>query len=112
MSIGRTFRESLMKALRSLEIDRYGLADPEPGEFGALTPEEKRAHLEEALRVPGPDRIWEVARAIREGWTEEEIYGLSWIDPWFLAHLAELVALEEETRAAGLLEDEARLILQ
>ncbi len=111
MSIGRTFRESLMKALRSLEIDRYGLADPDPGAFVDLFPEEKRKYLEEALRVPGPDRIWEVARALREGWSVEEINGVSGIDPWFLAHLEELVALEGETRAGGLLEDEARLRL-
>ncbi len=111
MSIGRTFRESLMKALRSLEIDRYGLADPDPSAFVDLFPEEKKKHLERALRVPGPDRIWEAARALREGWTEEEVHAVSWIDPWFLAHLAELVALEEETRAEGLLEDEPRLRL-
>ncbi|HBK79749.1 MAG TPA: carbamoyl phosphate synthase large subunit [Nitrospinae bacterium] len=111
MAIGRTFRESLMKALRSLEIDRYGIADPDPEKWAALSEARRAEALEESLRVPGPDRIWQLARAIRAGWTRERMHALSRIDPWFLAHLEELVALEAETRAPGLLEDEPRLRL-
>ena len=109
MSIGRTFRESLMKAVRSLEIDRYGLADPNPQELEGFSEEERKELISKGLRIPGPDRLWTVARAYREGWTEEEIYRASGVDPWFLAHLAELVELEEDLSAPGLLEDAFRL---
>ncbi len=109
MSIGRTFRESLMKAVRSLEIDRYGLADPKPEELEGLSENACKELILEGLRIPGPDRLWSVARAYREGWTEEEIYGASGVDPWFLAHLAELVEMEEDAAAPGLLDDEASL---
>ena len=61
------------------------------------------------MRIPGPDRLWTIARAYREGWTEEEIYRASGVDPWFLAHLAELVDLEEDLSASGLLDDAFRL---
>ncbi len=105
MSIGRTFRESLMKAVRSLEIDRYGLADPKPEELEGLSADARKELISEGLRIPGPDRLWNVARAWREGWTEEEIYEASGIDPWFLAHLAELVEMEEDAAAPGLLDD-------
>ena len=109
MSIGRTFRESLMKAVRSLEIDRYGLADPNPRELEGLSEKERKELILKGLKIPGPDRLWTIARAYREGWTEEEIYRASGVDPWFLAHLAELVELEEEAGAPGLLEDAFRL---
>ena len=109
MSIGRTFRESLMKAVRSLEIDRYGLADPKPEELEKLSEKERKELILEGLRIPGPDRLWTIARAYREGWTEEEIYRASGVDPWFLAHLAELVEMEEDAGAPGLLDDEFSL---
>ena len=109
MSIGRTFRESLMKAVRSLEIDRYGLADPNPEELEGFSEDERKELISKGLRIPGPDRLWTVARAYREGWTEEEIYRASGVDPWFLAHLAELVELEEDLSAPGLLDDAFRL---
>ena len=105
MSIGRTFRESLMKAVRSLEIDRYGLADPKPEELEGLSADARKELISEGLRIPGPDRLWNVARAYRKGWTEEEIYEASGVDPWFLAHLAELVEMEEDAAAPGLLDD-------
>ena len=109
MSIGRTFRESLMKAVRSLEIDRYGLADPKPEELERLSEKERKELISKGLRIPGPDRLWTIARAYRDGWSEEEIYRASGVDPWFLAHLAELVELEEEAAAPGLLDDEFSL---
>ena len=109
MSIGRTFRESLMKAVRSLEIDRYGLADPKPEELERLSEKERKELISKGLRIPGPDRLWTIARAYRDGWTEDAIYRASGVDPWFLAHLAELVELEEEAAAPGLLDDEFSL---
>ncbi len=98
MAIGRTFQESLQKALRSLEIDSYGLeprVDPGSGE-------EARTRVTQELRVAGPDRTWYVADAFRLGMTIDEVYALSRIDPWFLAQIAELVAIEREiARLAG-----------
>src|SRR5690606_35906647 len=93
MAIGRTFQESLQKALRSLEIGTYGL-DPklDPG----TDPEEARKRLTQALRVPGPDRIWFIADAFRFGMSVEAVHELTRIDPWFLAQIAELVDIERD----------------
>ena len=85
MAIGRTFRESLQKALRSLETGRAGL-DP-LGPAG-------RAERAEQLRRPGPHRLWHAADALREGWSEAEAAAATGIDPWFVAELAALVAAE------------------
>ncbi|MBI3128263.1 MAG: carbamoyl-phosphate synthase large subunit [Candidatus Tectomicrobia bacterium] len=111
MAIGRTFREALMKAVRSMEIDRHGLADPEPDKYAGLCADLKRQLIADTLRVPGPDRLWAVARALREGFSVLEIYEASGIDPWFLCHIKELVDLEAEAGAPGLLSDAARLRL-
>ena len=86
MSIGRTFRESLQKAVRSLEIDRYG--------FEELAVDD--AALERKLRVPGPDRLWAVAEAFRRGRSLDWVNGCTAIDPWFLWHVSKLV--EDEAR--------------
>ena len=99
----------MMKAVRSLEIDRYGLADPKPEELERLSEKERKELIMQGLRIPGPDRLWTVARAYRDGWTEDAIYRASGVDPWFLAHLAELVELEEDAGAPGLLDDEFSL---
>ncbi|MFL6711349.1 MAG: carbamoyl-phosphate synthase large subunit, partial [Sulfurifustis sp.] len=93
MAIGRTFQESLQKALRSLEIGSYGL---EPKLDPGLDPEEARRRLSHALRVPGPERIWYMADAFRFGWKLEDVYKLTRIDPWFLAQLEDLAATEKE----------------
>lgn len=103
MSIGRTFKESLQKGLRSLEIDRYGLGadgkdDPE---WERLTDrsqmtDEQRVYLEHRLRVPNPDRIFMVRHALRLGYSIEEVYAITWIDPWFLENLADIIDAERE----------------
>jgi carbamoyl-phosphate synthase large subunit len=92
MAIGRTFKEALQKALRSLEQDRYGFGLPGP----ALDPEELRTRL----RVPTAERIVHVAEAIRAGLALDEIAALTRIDPWFLAQIEELVRFEEGFRRA------------
>ena len=84
MAIGGTFRESLQKAVRSLEIDRYG--------FEALDISE--ADLEARLRVPRPGRLWALAEAFRRDWSIEAVAGHSAIDPWFLYHVREIVLQE------------------
>ncbi len=99
MAIGRSFQESLQKALRSLEIGVYGL---EPKLDPALDPEEARRRLAQPLKVPGPDRLWYIADAFRFGMRIEEVGALTHIDPWFLAQIADLVETEREiARRAG-----------
>jgi len=105
MAIGRTFQESLQKALRSLEIGSYGL---EPKLDGTLEADEARKRLTHALRVPGPERLWYLADAFRFGMTIEDVQGYTRIDPWFLAQLEELVAIEKEIAKRGKREPAAR----
>jgi carbamoyl-phosphate synthase large subunit len=93
MAIGRTFKESLGKALRSLEIGRSGLCGLEraPG-------------LEELKRLivrPGPDRLWQLAEAMRLGLSNDDAFQLTKIDPWFLRHVREIIDEDESARVAG-----------
>ena len=96
MAIGRTFQESLQKALRGLETDRSGLdevVDPTHPELDQL--------LRRETRQPGADRILHVADALRAGLSIRKLHELSGIDPWFLAQIEELIRIEEEVRAEG-----------
>ena len=95
MAIGRTFQESLQKALRGLETGLDGLSPVTPLPLG----EDSGARLAQDLRMPGPDRLLQVADALRAGWTFDRVHELSRIDPWFLAQIAELI--DEETRTAA-----------
>ena len=95
MAIGRTFQESLQKALRGLETGLDGLSPVTPLQLG----EDSGARLAQDLRMPGPDRLLQVADALRAGWTFDRVHELSRIDPWFLAQIAELI--DEETRTAA-----------
>ncbi|MCC7412086.1 MAG: carbamoyl-phosphate synthase large subunit [Gammaproteobacteria bacterium] len=97
MAMGRTFQESLQKALRGLETGRTGL---DPVLDTAAEDFEQRLRLE--LRVPGADRLWYVADAFRLGFAFEEIQDLSRIDPWFLTQVADLVAEESQVGHDGL----------
>ena len=96
MSLGRTFQESLQKALRSLEIGIDGLCervDPAGPDAWATVGEE--------LRTAGAERLLYMADALRLGMTESEIVELSRIDPWFVGQIADLVRDEEKVREAG-----------
>jgi len=97
MAIGRTFQESLQKAMRSLETDRDGF-DPV---LQASDPDERTAELKRELREAGAERLWYVAEAFREGMSCEEIHQLTWIDPWFLAQIEDLILTEDEVRQQG-----------
>ncbi len=99
MAIGRTFKESLQKAIRSLEIDHYGFEEIEtpPDGLSAAAGTPLRS-LREKLRVPNPDRLWAIAQAFREDWSVADVAGITAIDPWFLAHIAEIVEMEDEIR--------------
>ncbi|MBW7996291.1 MAG: carbamoyl-phosphate synthase large subunit [Candidatus Glassbacteria bacterium] len=87
MAIGRTFKESLQKALRGLETNRYGLgADGREIEM----PEK----LADELRRPNSERVFYIRHALREGWDPQKIYELSGIDPWFIWQMQEIVEME------------------
>ena len=99
MAIGRTFQESLQKALRSLETGLAGL-DEIPIE-GLGQGDDKNA-VRAALGTPTPDRILKVAQAMRLGLTDEQIHASCKIDPWFLAEMREIVETEDQVRRRGL----------
>jgi carbamoyl-phosphate synthase large subunit len=96
MAIGRTFKESLLKAVRSLEIGRYGLQPMFSTAQRRTT--EARATIRRMLRWPNWERLWYVAEAFRAGFDVEAVHELSRIDPWFLANIQEIVAFEERMR--------------
>jgi len=98
MAIGRTFQESLQKALRSLETGRDGLDEILEGD----DPEQRLSTLRRELREAGAERILYVAEAFREGMSFEKIQELSRIDPWFLAQIEELVRGEQLIRGCAL----------
>ncbi|MHB8166015.1 MAG: carbamoyl-phosphate synthase large subunit, partial [Sulfuricella sp.] len=92
MAIGRTFQESLQKALRGLEVGSDGLDEKTTD----------RETIETELGDPGPDRIWYIADAMRAGMSQAEIFSLTHVDPWFLAQMADLVAREQALKGRGL----------
>jgi carbamoyl-phosphate synthase large subunit len=102
MAIGRTFQEALQKALRGLETGMNGLnehLDPKLDK----TSHEIRDVLRQELQIPGPERLWYVADAFRAGWTVEDVYHFTAIDPWFLVQIANLID-EESSLCVGCLE--------
>ena len=94
MAIGRTFQESLQKALRGLETGVDGL-----DEIFDLSEEGARDELIKELRISRPDRLWHIADGFRAGLTQQELFELTAVDPWFLAQLGDLVAEEERLRS-------------
>ena len=103
MAIGRSFSESFQKALRGLETGLRGLDEIDiPGVEGDGTDPDDRDAVRAALANPTPPRILYVAQALRLGWTEAEIHEATRIDPWFLARIGEIVAMEERVRTHGL----------
>ena len=109
MSIGRTFKEALQKAMRSLETNSYGFEQPEsvaslpvmsfrPGLPGTMmgTTGDFVAALEERLRWPHSDRLWTLGAALRAGFTVSRLYEITRIDPWFLNHIQAIIQKEDE----------------
>ncbi len=90
MAIGRTFKESMNKALRSMEIGHYGFDNK-----GTID----KSLLLEKLRVPNVDRIYYIKEAFRQNFSVEKIYDITKIDPWFLEQLKEIYDLELEIEA-------------
>jgi carbamoyl-phosphate synthase large subunit len=99
MAIGRTFRESLQKALRSLETGLDGLDEVTIEGMGQG--DDKNA-IRAALSTPTPERLLNVAQAMRLGFPDNEIYEACKIDPWFLAEMRAIVSLEAEIKEKGL----------
>ncbi len=91
MAIGRTFQESLQKALRGLETGMVGF---DPVLAADATDDEAAAVLKRELATPGALRIWYVADAFRAGWSLEQAFEATQIDPWFLAEIEDLVRVE------------------
>jgi len=136
MSIGRTFCESLQKAARSLETGRDGLvsllgrvdyvalAEPKKtrdlgmdppevdarpsGSFATYDPEKIKLALEKIVGIATPDRLFHVADAMRAGVSDERLYELTAIDPWFLAQIRRIVRAEDEVRDRELTADAMR----
>ena len=129
MAIGRTFQESLQKAIRSLELDFSGLDLPQihasenPDSGSSLaTPETKPDlnsnskkkiqknlssfipdhWLKEKLEQPNSQRIWYLAEAMRRDWSNADLHHITQIDPWFLVQIRELVDEEEKIRETNL----------
>ncbi len=113
MAIGRSFREALQKALRSLELGYEGLARPVAGAIGGagaaagISPAPgggapSAAALEAALARPNPRRLLDLAEALRRGYDAEQLWRLTGIDPWFIDQLARLVEVEGRLRGFSL----------
>ncbi|MFI0845335.1 carbamoyl-phosphate synthase large subunit [Mesorhizobium sp. IMUNJ 23232] len=106
MAIGRTFQESLQKALRGLETGLTGLDEIEiPGADGA----ESKNAIRAALGTPTPDRLRMVAQAIRMGTSLEEVHQMCRIDPWFLEQIDGIIRMEARIREHGLPQDAENL---
>ncbi|MGA8366512.1 MAG: carbamoyl-phosphate synthase large subunit [Candidatus Acidiferrales bacterium] len=102
MAIGRTFQESLCKAIRSLE----------PSTAWRPPPEVSTALLREKLHVPGPDRLHWLFEALERGMTCEEVCDLTKIDPWFIGQLAEMLAVDRRVAATTLRQCPVELFLE
>jgi len=106
MAIGRTFKESLQKCLRSLEIGRSGIGgDGKPWRVGADLLGDRdvlpRDLITRKLSVPNAERIFYIRHALRAGLSVEEIFQLTKIDRWFLTQIQEIVQFEEELAATA-----------
>ena len=99
MAIGRTFQESLQKALRGLETGADGLNEVLPPDFDH---EDLSSTLRRELQEPSDKRIWYVAEAFRHGWSVDQVFDLTWIDRWWLVQIADLIETETSLRDASL----------
>ena len=97
MAIGRTFKESLQKAIRSMEVDQFGFSSKMGLDLGvppSLDRDEAAEQVRKAVRTPLPDRLWRLADGMRLGMTNQELFALTKIDPWFLDQIREIVEFE------------------
>ncbi len=108
MAIGRTFKESLHKAIRSLEIGCWGFCDPPTGADAEYVEQ-----LKQKIRRPNSMRLFQIGEAMKLGVSIEEIHDITYIDPWFLHHIREIIDMEsaivEAARGNGFLDNPDRL---
>lgn len=110
MAIGRTFKESLQKALRGLETGRFGIGCDRHDRAGTAH-EPTMEEIISKLATPNAERVWYLRYALKAGMSIDEINRRTHIDPWFLHNIAEIVAMEDRIRAVGGLEDASRELL-
>src|SRR5690554_1186263 len=97
MAIGRTFQESMQKALRGLEVGSEGF-DEQLEEFES---ENSRETLTRELNVPGAERVWYIGDAFRAGMTVDEVFQHTKVDPWYLVQIEDLIREEQALKSAG-----------
>ncbi|SDR68660.1 carbamoyl-phosphate synthase large subunit [Halopseudomonas litoralis] len=107
MAIGRTFQESLQKALRGLEVGSCGF-DPQLD----LNAADTTTNLTRELTVPGAERIWYIGDAFRAGMSVERIFELTNIDPWYLVQIEDLIKDEERVKKLGLADLDKNLMFR
>src|SRR5205807_1663261 len=100
MAIGRTFKESFQKALRGLETGRFGLGLDRADRWGGPN-QPGVEEIESRLATPNAERVWYLRYAFKAGMTVEDVHARTRIDPWFLYHVQELVAFEDELTACA-----------
>ncbi|MDQ6972080.1 MAG: carbamoyl-phosphate synthase large subunit, partial [Mariprofundaceae bacterium] len=100
MAIGRSFAESMGKAIRSLETDTHGFDFTLPADV------DRDAFLQEKLAVPGAERLWWIGEALRlgeaGGWSEQRVLDVTRIDPWFMREILAVIEMEEALRGRGI----------
>ena len=98
MSIGRTFKEALLKAIRSTETGIYGFEEKFRFSLNkvGLSPDQQKEKILAALSLPFSDRLWHVAAALRRGITIDQIHEVTGIDPWFLDNIDSLISFEQK----------------
>jgi carbamoyl-phosphate synthase large subunit len=107
MAIGRTFQESLQKALRGLEVGSAGFESKVD-----FTSEEGAARIRRELATPGAERIWFLGDAFRMGMSVDDVFQISAIDPWFLVQVKELIDIEQSLRGKNLTGLNADILFQ
>ena len=109
MSIGRTFKESLQKAIRSLEIGTYGFESKWSVTSGQWSDKEKEV-ITEKLRIPNWERLWYVGDAFRAGFSIDEIFEITKFDRWFLSQIQEIIDFEKELHPSALIPHPSELL--
>ncbi|MBS0289354.1 MAG: carbamoyl-phosphate synthase large subunit [Proteobacteria bacterium] len=107
MAIGRTFQESLQKAIRGLEVGLFGLES-----VVDITKSDAKAEIRQNLQRPSWQRLWYIGDAFRLGFDVQDIYQLTHIDPWFLAQIQDLVQAEKKLSSLGFGDINKTLLLQ
>ncbi|MDA1081100.1 MAG: carbamoyl-phosphate synthase large subunit [Gemmatimonadetes bacterium] len=111
MAIGRTFKEALQKGLRALESGRTGW-DTSDRPIDDRVADDSLEAVTAALATPTPERLFQVKRAMQLGMTDAELFARTWIDPWFLAQLRELLDAEVEYAALDTVTADAMLAMK